>query len=227
MKSSAPSHVYVLLDPRSWEIRYVGQTRHPARRVRAHMRDSASTHKTHWLGQLRKSGQAPVMRVIQTFDGSVGQGAVNTAESFWIQHLLERGEPLTNLATGGLVPPPRKGVRHTADTKAKIARSMTGRKMCVCPEGQANKAAANRARLLGAPVPADVRAKISASQRGRPKGPMSEATRAKLSAARKGRSTGPRSETTRAKISASQKGVPKRRKPPNLGPNETVARGME
>jgi hypothetical protein len=60
--------IYSLIDPRSAEVRYVGQTVGPAnRRLRRHLSEcSGETHKERWIRSLAALGLAPTIEVIET-----------------------------------------------------------------------------------------------------------------------------------------------------------------
>jgi len=81
-----------------------------------------------------------------------------------------------------------RGRKHTEETRAKMSEAWTNRE-----DKSPNK---------GAVRTDEVRAKISATLKGRP---LSEATKAKMSAARKGKRNSPEAA---AKVSASKTGVP-------------------
>lgn len=60
-------HFYVLEDPNTNEIRYVGQTVNPENRFRNHIWESKEknvTHKHRWVVSLLRRNQQPIMRVI-------------------------------------------------------------------------------------------------------------------------------------------------------------------
>ena len=60
-------HFYVLKDPRTMEVRYVGQTVNPENRFRNHIWESKEqnvTHKHRWIVSLMRRNLKPVMKII-------------------------------------------------------------------------------------------------------------------------------------------------------------------
>jgi len=113
-------HIYGLEDPRTGEIRYVGQTIQGLRdRLWEHICPSktrAKTHKNSWIVGLRRLGLIPEIVPIQSLPIS----QLSKAEIFWISELRSRGYRLTNGTDGG------------EGTTAGKPRSFTeeGRKRC-------------------------------------------------------------------------------------------------
>lgn len=91
--------IYVLRDPRTDEIRYVGKTvRSLVRRLSAHINRSAEkrTHRDCWIAGLMSAGFRPVIEQIDTaFDDWAEK------ERFWIKFYREAGTDLTNRTDGG------------------------------------------------------------------------------------------------------------------------------
>ena len=91
-------YIYGLKDPRTNEIRYVGKTNNPRRRLEFHlaMKD-VNRHKVNWLEDLKRDGAKPVMVILeQTDDKNWGK-----REKYWIATGRASGWPLTNIADGG------------------------------------------------------------------------------------------------------------------------------
>ena len=56
-KGQKPSKIYILVDPRTDEIRYVGKTNQRLEwRISAHMQSKEPCHRTHWLNELKALG---------------------------------------------------------------------------------------------------------------------------------------------------------------------------
>src|SRR5207302_1874057 len=83
---SGTTHIYVLIDPRNGEVRYVGKTVDIDDRLRRHLQILENTHKSHWIRQLLKLGLTPQMEVVETV---LGSGA--TQERQWIAKLKASG----------------------------------------------------------------------------------------------------------------------------------------
>ena len=116
--------IYVLIDPRSQAVRYVGWTINPDLRLRQHIWPTARdrTHKANWIRQLRAIGLKPIMQVI---DSGQGEGWPDV-ERRHIAAYRAAGADLTNMTSGGDGLP---GCRHTAESRAKIRASSLGRRL--------------------------------------------------------------------------------------------------
>ena len=136
--------VYALRDPRTEEIRYVGQSMCGLQRARDHFRPSTlakreNPHTANWLMQLKREGLKPTCEVIETVASPTD---LNEAEIFWIAKCRSMGFRLTNILSGGDRPPVRimpeaerrarsllmmghpgywKGKNFSAEHRAKIA----------------------------------------------------------------------------------------------------------
>lgn len=100
-----PMHyIYILSDPITNEIRYIGKTNNVKRRKAEHLSEynktknvEKRTHKNKWIESLRKNGIKPVFEVWDTVDESDA--------SFWECHYISLfkswGIRLTNLTDGG------------------------------------------------------------------------------------------------------------------------------
>lgn len=89
------TYIYVLRDPDSGLVRYVGKTRDPAARLDQHRgcSDKTKCHRTRWLARLRREGKAPTMEVVEVVPHG---GDWSGAERDWIDRGLALGWPLTN-----------------------------------------------------------------------------------------------------------------------------------
>ncbi|WP_080421237.1 GIY-YIG nuclease family protein [Burkholderia ubonensis] len=91
--------IYVLRDPRTGAVRYVGKTVQTlARRLSAHMLRSAAkrTHRDCWIAGLMAAGFEPVIECIATAGADWAE-----REQFWIAHYRAAGCDLTNQTDGG------------------------------------------------------------------------------------------------------------------------------
>ena len=62
--------LYVLKDPNSLDIRYVGYSNNPKRRLWEHIRDAkkgVKTHKSYWIKSLIDNQQSPLIEIIYNF----------------------------------------------------------------------------------------------------------------------------------------------------------------
>lgn len=85
--------IYGLIDPRTDEIRYVGQTVNPANRFSAHLRGLKETsQKAEWVRELLDAGFCPVMKILEVCP----MEKRNSREVDWIVKLRTDGFNLTN-----------------------------------------------------------------------------------------------------------------------------------
>lgn len=178
-------YIYVLIDPRTDEVRYVGQALNAESRYAGHLNDGTcvDSHKARWIRKLLNLGLLPELEVI---DKVLGEDA-NLAECAWIYHYrYELRMKLTNGTEGGegLVNPsqetlaniskyhadvsgtknPFYGMNHTTESKEKLRQAHIGR---IWPGDVVQKRAnSNRGKKRSA----ETRAKMSKSRKGMNKG---------------------------------------------------------
>lgn len=209
--------IYALLDPRSEEIRYVGKSVNPRKRIRSHsQRKGVNPHKDNWIGTLAEDGLEPKLLILEIVQGDTWE----ECERWWIRILRECGEPLTNITEGGDTGPDPTGTSHSAESRAKMSEA----RKSAWDEGLCGPRRHIQGRLfpswLGRRHTEDTKQKMKARRRGRV---VSEETRRRLSEAQRGREPHPntlralrdladqrrgrpRSTQTKQKISASLKG---------------------
>lgn len=97
--------IYILIDPITGKIRYVGQTDDPNKRLKCHWRDrlqkkNLRNHKAHWIAKLWQDYRVkPSMDIIETLNAESMEeleSILNERELYWINHYLDRGCDLTN-----------------------------------------------------------------------------------------------------------------------------------
>lgn len=210
--AARPWAIYVLEDPRDGEVRYVGVSIDPKRRLKSHKhaprsKTESHTHKARWVATLERDGLAPRLRVIEEGDGDWVE-----AEMRWIASYRAAGARLTNLSDGGegaighaptdetrarmaeaqraLGGANRLGKTHTNESKRAISEKKTG---VPNPNGAAARTGTKRsaeslakqsATTMGHAVSDETKRKISAAHMGKI---MSAETRARIGAASKGR----------------------------------------
>lgn len=187
--------IYLLSDPSTGRVRYVGKTLQELRvRYAGHLSTAKlrrrGTHKENWV---RSVGGKPTLTTVEVVTGSIEEGA--EVERRWIARLKADGCDLTNLTDGGegIV-----GYRFSEAARAKLSAIRRGvKKGPLTPEHRAKIGAANRGRKHSP----DAIAKMSARRRERP--PASEETRAKIGAAQIGRK---HTDEAKAKIGRAHKG---------------------
>lgn len=149
-------YIYGLIDPESGLIRYVGKSIRPAQRLQNHMNEKPSNcHRSHWLQSLKAKGLTPELVLIESIEG---EWPWQESERYWIAYGRKMGWPLTNNTEGGDGVPGLSGEskarmlatwkgrkhseasklkigaatasrRHSADTKARMSKVHTGRKI--------------------------------------------------------------------------------------------------
>lgn len=171
---------YVLSDPQTNEIRYVGVTHQKTHvRLAGHIYASKKgrSHRATWIRSLLARGVRPILIVIEEGSDENWQ----EAERIWIAHYRSLGTRLVNATDGGegtLWWNPSPEQRILAGQRAKIVH--TGRKRSL-----------------------EARENISRAQREwagerKPRPPRSEETRARMSASQKGKKA---SEETKRRLS--------------------------
>ncbi len=195
--------IYVLIDPRTRKIRYVGKADDLLSRLNRHLKESrkGKYHRAAWIRSLLASGIRPDAVVID----EVSQSEWQAAEAAYISFFRERGCDLVNGTPGGEgfgtgEQHPMFGKTPSPEHMAKIAACLRGKK----------RPAHVIAALIGRPCSEETRAKIGAANRGRPRSPelrarigasnlgkkLSDEHRRKIGIAGRGRIV---SEETRAK----------------------------
>lgn len=88
----------MLTDPRNDQVRYIGKTNFPERRLSGHFKNKKNhTHKIHWLNELKQQNLKPKFVVIDE--------VLEKDFKFWEQHYISLyrswGFNLTNVTIGG------------------------------------------------------------------------------------------------------------------------------
>jgi hypothetical protein len=216
------SSIYLLADPVSGEICYVGKTtQRPIVRFRRHLTDKDKNNRMSWIRSLALRGLRPCLVVVQR----VPSATAAEAERYWIAYFRACGCPLTNMTDGGdgvlgLSPSEEsKESRRRAllghavsdETRARISAALRGKKLT--PEHRAKLSTMRTGKKRSAEFcqrmkeikrgtrPCQVA--MEGTIRARTGKPLSLATRLKLSAIRKGHVV---TEETRSRISVAQRG---------------------
>lgn len=122
-KATTPAYIYVLCDPDTNEVRYVGKTDNPYRRFHVHLADcdSGNSYVKRWVRSLKRQGKRPVMTTIEFCD----HASWADRERYWIAQYRSDGARLTNTQTGG-----RGGTTFpmSDEGKRKISQARLGMK---------------------------------------------------------------------------------------------------
>jgi predicted GIY-YIG superfamily endonuclease len=113
--------VYVLVDPLTQHIRYVGYTgKSLSQRLSSHMRDITKNHRTNWISKLKASGKRPEIVEVESF--SAKEDAL-AAEIAWISYFRYIGCDLVNGTDGGV------GYPISKENRVRISASKKGKKL--------------------------------------------------------------------------------------------------
>lgn len=125
--------LYILRDPRTKKIRYLGKSNNPRMRLNCHIRDArenpTSHHRRAWIRGLLNLGLRPEIEILCS---------VNFSEwEFWEKKFIagfrEEGIDLLNVSEGGegtSLPGPKHGMwgrTHTPEAREKIRNSKIGK----------------------------------------------------------------------------------------------------
>lgn len=92
--------IYLLVDPRSEQVRYVGKSIHPGKRLKQHVTYAARRNApiNCWVRSLLRADTTPTMMVIEEVPEDKSW---EEAERFWIAFFRLAGADLLNLTDGG------------------------------------------------------------------------------------------------------------------------------
>jgi len=163
--------IYVLLEPDTNNVRYVGKAVNLYTRIRNHYKPSRlidKTHKNNWLNNLLNEGKYVKVNVVEQLDD---EKLLNEAEKKWIKHYKDLGCDLTNGTEGGdggkmspesieKMKSKKIGVKLSEEHKQKISEGNKGR---LVTEETRNKLSETRKTYL---VSDETRKKQSESHKG-------------------------------------------------------------
>jgi hypothetical protein len=146
--------IYLLCEPDTQTVRYVGKTTDPKRRIHEHITNKHrdDTRRVRWINKLLTDGKLPQLRVIET----VCESAWEVAEQKWIAFFRAKGLNLLNLTDGG------DGV-HNPSEESRKKLSLTRKLMFENPD--------YRKRMEEFAKNPERRAKISSALKGKSKSP--------------------------------------------------------
>lgn len=146
-QAAEPVAVYLLRDPRTGHVRYVGKAVDPARRLQQHLSAFQLSYyrsrKNSWLKNLLDAGGRPELEIVET----VAPEQANDAECKWIAYYHGLGAPLTNGTAGGdggavtdpearaRISAAHRGAKRSAGTRKKM--SVVHRERCSDPKERA------------------------------------------------------------------------------------------
>lgn len=128
-------YIYKLVDPRTGEARYVGQTTKPAVRIKGHRSVRCGLAARGWRDELFTLGLRPELEVIEEVD----DGRWHEREQYWIKRLRSEGAQLFNIATGPL-PGPGYNLVRSEETRSKLSSSTKAYMATLSPEERVARA---------------------------------------------------------------------------------------
>jgi hypothetical protein len=92
-------YIYILKDPTTELVRYVGKTVNPTKRLQNHINRAKylKFHSAAWINSLLICGLRPVMNIIETADTNNWE----EREKYWISFYRNEHDSLTNVLNGG------------------------------------------------------------------------------------------------------------------------------
>lgn len=118
MDNLETTFIYTLEHPITNEIRYIGKTSNPKKRLRDHINvNKNNTYKEQWVNGLKSKNLLPILNILDV----VPLCDWEFWEIFYIDLFKSWNFRLTNIATGG-------GSNMTNETKLKLSNIMKGRK---------------------------------------------------------------------------------------------------
>jgi group I intron endonuclease len=132
------TNIYVLIDPETDEVRYVGKANNVSERYKAHLNRARKhqIHKKNWIINLRNKGLKPIIEVIDIVPFSEWI----FWEKYWISQMKTWGFNLINHTEGGDgctfgnqtsfkkgSVPWNKGGNHTEESRVKMSKAQKNR----------------------------------------------------------------------------------------------------
>lgn len=165
------SYIYALIHPITKDIKYIGKSCNPKRRLWEHLGTKElnnRTYKSNWIKSLLVQGLKPVLKVIT----AISEIGWEKRERYYIKYYRDLGCKLTNINDGGASPmvgqlPWNTGKKLSEETKTKISKALMGNKHSV----ERNVSLETRKKLriagLGRKVSNKTKLKISLLKQGK------------------------------------------------------------
>lgn len=150
-----PTTIYALCDPTTGEVRYIGKTVWPRRRIADHMAEMRRGDHTHRGNWLRSLVARPIFRTLSVIDD---RDALEH-ERRVIAAYKKIGIRLTNNTEGG---EGTLGCTKSPETRAKISAAKRAQRKHLTPEHKAMISAVHRGKV----VSAEIRARMADGRRG-------------------------------------------------------------
>lgn len=115
-------YIYTLSDPRDNQIRYVGKSVNPRKRIDNHLNIKRKAHCSCWIQSLKSLGLKPIFSIIET----TTKDEWVERERHWIAYYKQKGYNLTNHTIGG---EGQAGTIQSAESNEKRRLALKGRKL--------------------------------------------------------------------------------------------------
>lgn len=115
--------IYTLSD-KNGDIRYIGKTNTPRKRLYSHIQEcktSNKSHKINWVKSLLAKNEVPIIDILE----EVSIDDWKDSEIYWIEQFRQWGFKLTNISIGGS----NNNYKRTIETKQKMRKSKLGSKL--------------------------------------------------------------------------------------------------
>jgi len=118
------AYIYALVEPVTEEIRYIGKTTNPKRRLIRHLSDARinDSYKDKWLRKLKNQGLKPTLEILD----EVPHDEWVFWEKHWISLCKSWGLKLTNGNSGG-IGGGASGYKWSEESKLKLSESKKGK----------------------------------------------------------------------------------------------------
>lgn len=183
LRPSSVTVIYALCDPDTHQIRYVGKSVRLYKRLCAHVSRSRTKvtkcHSSCWIRGLLDQGKLPVISILETIPVEVSD-SWEDRETYWISRLRAEGHDLTNISEGGegCASYGRLGKKNSPEHIEKSSSARRGKpfdnsawkdKMIAGRRQYVKRSQENGISLSWGHHTDESKAKISASNKGRPK----------------------------------------------------------
>lgn len=111
------TNIYILIDPVTDCVRYVGKANNVHKRYFAHLKDRRTHHRSCWIKGLSNKGLKPIVEVVDT----VSKNEWQFWEKYYISLFKSWGFDLTNVSEGG------EGSEHTEETRKRMSDRKKGK----------------------------------------------------------------------------------------------------
>lgn len=122
--------IYILSDPDTLEVKYIGKTYRPQRRFNDHLKCNRNTKKDTWIKSILKNNKTPIFDIID----ETNEVECDFWEQHWISLFKSWGFDLKNMTNGGdgsygLIPWNKglKGIfKHTVESREAMSKYRKG-----------------------------------------------------------------------------------------------------